>query len=227
MSLQTIINNCDGITIDRRKVVGVQITRNEIPRTTLTPTKQPWRFIVTMPPALRYYNNRDLLEDIDTLDRYQAANITFSNNGKLNWIFAYQGSLSGAQISGISVSSFTGTNLVLGSLPSVGSGTIMFKKNDIIQIGSNPYPFAVTSQVTRGGAGTVTVPVHRPNIISSSVSGQGITVGNGCTFRVFCPDMPTYKLVPGGAIVQNGVTLNNALIEFQGAFTLYEYVGEA
>jgi hypothetical protein len=54
--LQTIIDKANGLTIDRRKVVGVQITRNEIPRTSLTPTKQPWRFVVTVPNSLRYYN---------------------------------------------------------------------------------------------------------------------------------------------------------------------------
>ena len=41
--LQTIIDNCNAIEIDRRKVVGIQFTRNEVARTSETPTYQPWR----------------------------------------------------------------------------------------------------------------------------------------------------------------------------------------
>jgi hypothetical protein len=44
---------------------------------------------------------------------------------------------------------------------------------------------------------------------------------------MFCPNMPTYKLVPGGAAKANGVTINNALIEFSDAFNLYEWVATA
>jgi hypothetical protein len=39
--------------------------------------------------------------------------------------------------------------------------------------------------------------------------------------------MPTYKLIPGGYARSNGTTVNNALIEFNDDFTLYEWVGTA
>jgi hypothetical protein len=225
--LQTIINNASGMTIDRRKVVGVQITRNEIPRTSLTPTKQPWRFVLTMPSSLKYYNNRDLLEALDTIDRYSPQTVTFSNNACLSWIFRYQGAMSSAQINAITVSSFVGNQLVLGNLPSVGSGTILFQPNDLIQIGAYTYPFTSTTQILRGGSSTVTITTNRPNIITSSVTSAGITVGNACTFNMFCPNMPTYKLIPGGYARSGNTTLNNALIEFSDDFTLYEWVGTA
>jgi hypothetical protein len=41
---------------------------------------------------------------------------------------------------------------------------------------------------------------------------------------MFCPNMPTYKLVPGGAVISNGTTINNALLEFSDSFNLYEWV---
>lgn len=227
VGLQTIIDKASALTIDRRKVVGIQVTRNEIPRTSLTPTKQPWRFKVSMPSSLGYYNNRDLLEALDTIDRYTPQTLTFSNNACLSWIFRYQGALSGAQISGITVTSFIGNQLVLGSLPNVSSNTIIFQPNDLIQIGAYTYPFTSTTQVTRGGSSTITVTTNRPNIISGVVVGANITVGNGCTFNMFCPNMPTYKLIPGGYIQSNGTTLNNALIEFNDDFELYEWVGTA
>ena len=229
--LQDIIDRCTSLQINRRKVVGVQTTYNEIPRTSLTPTKQPWRFTVEMPRSYRYNEARALMEALDSLDRYSPQTITFSNNSNLTWIFAYQGDLNSSQISGITVTSFIGNQLILGNLPVVPSGTVMFQPNDLIQIGAYPYPFTVTQQVTRGGGLTVTVYTNRPNILSSSVTGANIIVGNDCTFNMFCANMPVYKLVPGGFQRYNnqlnGTIINNAYIEFSDTFQLYEWVGGA
>jgi hypothetical protein len=235
--LQTIIDKCSSITINRRKMIGIQITRNEIPRISQTPTRNPWRFSLEMPSSLYYYNNRDLLEVIDNLDRMSPQVITFSNNSCLSWIFAYQGSLSLSQRNGLTISSFVGTTLRLTGLPGVASSTVMFKQNDLIQIGNFPYPFTVVGpysggvttygNVTRGTAAFVDITMHRPNILGSTMSGYGITVGNACNFNMFCQNMPTYKLNPGGYVGNNGSTTNNALIEFSDSFELYEYVGAA
>jgi hypothetical protein len=225
--LQTIIDKCNGLTIDRRKVVGIQITRNEIPRTSLTPTTQPWRFVLEMPSSLYYYNNRDLLEALDTLDRYQPELVTFSNNPCLSWIFRYQGTMSNTMINNLTVSSFVGNQLVLSNLPVVPDTRVLFEPNDLIQIGAYTYPFTSTTRVTRGTGSTITITTNRPNIISGVVIGAGITVGNDCEFNMFCPNMPTYKLIPGGYVKNATTTLNNALIEFSDAFTLYEWTGTA
>ena len=225
--LQTIINKASGLNIDRRKVVGIQITRNEIPRTSVTPTKQPWRFTLEMPPSLRYYNNRDLLEALDTLDRVTPQVVTFSDNACLSWIFRYQGTMTTAMINNITVQSFVGNQLVLTGLPTIPNTRVLFAPNDLIQIGTHTFPFTSTTEVLRGTGTTVTVTTNRPNIITASVVGNGITVGNDCEFYMFCPNMPTYKLIPGGYVSSNGVTVNNALIEFSDDFTFYEYVGTA
>jgi hypothetical protein len=79
----------------------------------------------------------------------------------------------------------------------------------------------------RGTGGTVTVTTSRPNIITASVVGNGITVGNQCRFTMFCPNMPVYKLIVGGYQKVNNVLVGNALIEFSDAFQLYEFVGDA
>lgn len=232
MSLQTIINRCNSIQIDRRKVVGVQITRNEIPRTSVTPTKNPWRFTLTMPPILKYLDARSVIEELDRLDRYQTEIVSFSGNSKLAWIFRYQGVMTSGQVSAITVSSFTGNQLVLDNLPTIGSSNVLFEPNDLIQIGtsnSKPYPFTSVTQVLRGGGSTVTVTTNRPNILTGSLAGLGIIVGNACQWRVFCPNMPTYRLLPGGWTTLDGTktAINNAYIEFSDDFTLYEYVGNA
>lgn len=229
--LQTIIDNCNGLQIDRRKVVGIQITRNEVPRTSVTPTFQPWRMTLDMPSRFRYNQVRDLLEALDTLDRNTPQIVTFGNNPCLSWIFRYQGQMTSGEISAIRTKNasdaFVGNQLKLVNLPSVSSTTVLFEPNDLIQIGNFTFPFTSTTQVLRGSGSEVTVTTNRPNIITSSVQNLGITVGNACQFYMFCPNMPTYKLTPGGAVVSGGVTLNNALIEFSDAFNLYEWVGAA
>jgi len=225
--LQTIIDNCDSLEIDRRKVVGIQITRNEIPRTSATPTYQPWRMKLTMPARFRYNQVRDLLEALDTLDRNTPEIVTFSNNAKLSWIFKYQGQMTGGQINALRVQSFVGNQLTLNTLPVVSSGTTLFKPNDLIQIGNYPFPFTSTSTVLRGSGNTVIVYTNRPNILTGTVSNQPVTVGNDCDFKMFCPNMPVYKLVPGGYSISGSTVTNNALIEFSDAFNLYEWVGDA
>jgi hypothetical protein len=232
--LQTIIDKCNGLDINRRNVVGVQFTRNELPRTSLTPTFNPWRFTLDMPASLRYSEARALMETLDNLDRYTPQVVTFSNNPCLSWIFKYQGEFSSGEISGIRVQTYAGNLLTLTNLPAITgpmtATTVLFKQNDLIQIGSYTFPFTSTTDVLRGSGSTVVVTTSRPNIISTPITpgALGITVGNDCDFYVFCPNMPTYKLIPGGATKgASNVTTNNALLEFSDAFLLYEWVATA
>jgi hypothetical protein len=104
----------------------------------------------------------------------------------------------------------------LGTLPAIPAGGYLFKKGDLIQIADYPYPFTITADVLRGSQSTVAVPVHRGNFITASVANKAIYVGDACTFRVFCPNMPSWKLVPGG---------RTALIEWTSDFQIVEYTG--
>lgn len=227
MSIQSIIDRCNSIEINRRKMVGIQYTRNQIPRISETPTTNPWRFKIEMPNSLRYSDARQIIEAIDTLDRKAPETITFGNNSNMRWIFRYQGFMAPSQIANLRVVSFVGDQLVLDTLPVSAANRVLFEPNDLIQIGNFPYPFTVVSQVQRGSGSSVTITTHRPNILSNDVSGMGISVGTDCQFRVFSPNMPTYKLFPGGSKYENGVLINNALIEWSEGFELYEYVGLA
>ena len=226
--LQTIIDNCNGIEIDRRKVVGTQYTRNEIPRTSVTPGKNPWKIKLDIPTNFKYSDARALMEALDVLDRVSPEVITFSNNPKLSWIFMYQGVMTIGQRNVLTVTTFIGDQLVLSGLPAIPSGAVLFKPNDLIQIGNHYFPFTSTTQILRGGGGTVTITTNRPNIITDSVAGEGLTIGNDCNFTMFCPNMPIYKLIPGGVKYNEASQrINNAYIEWQDSFQLYEYVGEA
>ena len=237
--LQEVINRASSIQVNRRKVVGVQITRNEIPRTSLIPTRQPWQFTVEIPTAYKWYNNRSWIESLDYIDRYTPQTITFANTC-LDWMFAYQGQFSTVELLVLTVASFNGTVLRLSGVPVKTGSFVCFNQNDLIQIGANPYPFTVvgpynpsTGATTLGPVtyntnvgGDLYITMNRPNFINNVV-GSGITVGANCTFNVFCPNMPTYKLVPGGYVGTNGTTVNNAYVEFSDAFNLYEWVGGA
>jgi hypothetical protein len=232
--LQTIINASNGLLIDRRKVVGIQFTRNEIPRVSQTPTKNPWKFTLDVPSSIRYSEGRALMEALDRMDRITPEIVTFSNLAAFNWMFRYQGAYTTAQISsGVTVNDWVGSTLTLNvaGLPG-GASTVLFEPNDLIQIGSagvHPYPVTSTTQVLRGSIGSVVVTTSRPRIIDPTynLTGEGIIVGNNCQFNMFCPNMPTYKLIVGGYVGNGTTTTNNALLEWSDSFTLYEFVGQA
>jgi hypothetical protein len=227
MSLQTIINKAESIQFDRRRVVGVQYTRSELPKITETVTKNPWKLAVKLSAVFPYADARSLIEAIDQLDRTTSSSITFSNNANLSWLCAYDhaNQLSLAQVAALSISAASGKNITLTNLPTspaYPTTRYLFRAGDFVQIASLPHPFTVTADVLRGSSATVSVPLHRPvdillkntgNTIANTVLNQGITVGNAVNFRVFCPNMPTYSIVPG------------RLVQFEDTFQLFEDLG--
>lgn len=217
MSIQKIINVCETLNIDRRKVVGVQYSRSEIAKVSSTPTRNPWRFNLNVTAGLQYSKNRDLLEDIDRIDRSLTETVSFSSVPGHAFLFAYQGAMNAIAISNLRITSFVGNQLVLNTLPVLTQGAVLFRKGDILQIVGYPHPFTVTQDVLRGTGETVTLTTHRPNFITASVANLGVVVGNAVQFKVFCPNMPTYTLVPGGT---------DALIEWTSDFQLYEFTGD-
>jgi hypothetical protein len=223
MSLQSIISMSETITFDRRKVLGIQYTRNEIPKINETVTRNPWKFEVTVSTMMVYQDVRSLLEEIDRLDRRYPEVVSFSpSTGAstgLGYMLAYQGDLASTQTNSITVQSFTGTTLVLNNLPSVSTATYIFKKGDFIQVANFPHPFTTIYDVQRGSDSSVTVTTHRPAFgsMNTATVGNTILVGNDVQFKVFCNNMPVYKFNPGGS---------SALVTWSGPFILYEYTGD-
>jgi hypothetical protein len=215
--LQSIINLAETITIDRRRVLGVQYTRSEVAKTNETVTRNTWKFNITVPAMLAYDENRSLFEDIDRLDRQYPQVISFSSSTGLSYMFAYQGDMEPSDINGVTVQSWTGTVLTLANLPNIGSSQYMFKKGDFIQIANYPYPVTSQYDVVRGGGTTVAVTTHRPNFIGTATNNKHILVGNAVQFNMFCNNMPTYKMNPGGS---------TTLVTFSGPFQFYEYTGD-
>ena len=223
MSIQSIIKYASTIEIDRRRVIGVQTTRNQQQRITETVTLNPWKFIIEVAAALPYNQARSIIEQLDQLDRGNPEIIQFSHSG-MTWLFDYQGAMSPAQVQQITVAGFTGNQLILQNLPTISQQAVMFERGDILQIGSNPHPLSVRSQVLRGTNNTVTITTHRNNFLGS-VANQSITVGNDCSFRVFCPNMPVYRLLPGAFYYNSlGEKKNGARIEWSDSFRLQEWI---
>ena len=212
MSIQSVINLATSIKFDRRRVVGVQYSRNEIAYRSETPTRNPWRLTVDVNAVIPYANGRSIIEELDRKDRTIPEVVNLTNSRLLT----YQGALSAGNRAGITVQSFTGTNLVLTNLPSVSSSTVILSKGDFIQIANKYYPFTSTSDVLRGSGTSVAVTTHRANFISDSVVGSTLAYGASCQFNLFCPNMPTYTIIPGGS---------GNLIKFDTTFELVESTG--
>lgn len=198
MSIQTIIDKAQQIEIDRRRMVAQTISRSQRIKTAERSTAQPWRFKVTPPGALTWADNRGIIEVIDLNDRVNEYTISLNNNTKMNYITAYQGTCTQAQINAMTIYAVTTSSLVLTGLPSVTTSTVLFKPGDYIQPANSRYPYTVTANVLRGSNTTTTVTLHRPVIISENITltGQTVLVGNSCTWQVIVTGLPTYSLIP-------------------------------
>ena len=216
MSIQTIIDNATYIKFGRTKTAGQTISRSGRVLTSARPTSQPFNFEVGMHDALRYSENRDLVEEIDRLDITTEETIDIGKtNTNINYITAYKGSLSAANVAQITATSASGSSLVLNTTGVSGSpGGTAFKKGDFIQLASSyRYPYRVTADVSYN-ATSMTIPLHRPFIDQASytVSGKGILVGSNVEFRVKMLDKPEYRVYP------------HDLLAFDSAFSLIEII---
>jgi hypothetical protein len=198
MGIQNIINAAQQIEIDRRRMVGQSISRSQRIKTAERSTSQPWKFKVTPPGQLPWTASRGFIEVIDFNDRVNEYTISLNDNPGMNYITAYQGSLTQAQLNDLTISTSTTATLVLTTLPSVSTTTVVFKPGDIIQPENSRYPYSVTAEVLRGSGSTVSVPLNRPIITSEGINlmTQGVKVGNSATWQVIVAGLPTYTLTP-------------------------------
>jgi hypothetical protein len=209
MSIQNIINQAQQIEFDRRRMVGQSISRSQRIKTAERSTGQPWKFKVTPPAQLPWTASRAFIEVIDFNDRVNEYTISLNDNPGMNYITAYQGPLTQAQLDALAISTSTTSTLVIGTLPAIGatladtstvvtSSTVIFAPGDIIQPENSRYPYSVTTTVIRGEASTVSVPLNRPIITSEGINlmTQGLKVGNSATWQMVVTGLPTYSLIP-------------------------------
>lgn len=197
MSLQTIINQAQFITVEKIKTSAQSISRSGRLFTAELASAIPYRFTVGMHGGLQYSLNRGLLETLDTLDRTVESNINIgSSNPALAYVTAYQGD--STTTNGISIIGSSGNTLIINA-SGAGTGTFLFKKGDFIQPASGyRYPFQVTADVAHTNAGSVSIPIHRPFIEQSgySLNGKPLKVGTAVSWHVKMSNKPTYTILP-------------------------------
>lgn len=202
MSLQTIIDNAVSIEFIRRKLAGQSISRSGQVKIASVANNIPWQMIVEPRPGMKYADYRELTEEIDRLDRVFLEVVDIGNtNPRLNYITSYQGTLSNAEISSITVSSASALTITLNVSGFTGGTKVVFEPGDFIQLAGNyKYPYTVTSRVLRGSASTVDVPINRPFIDQSGYTevGAGILVGSNVTWQMVMTKKPSYRVIPGG-----------------------------
>lgn len=213
MSIQAIIDSAQSIEIDRRRVVGQSVSRSQRIKSAERLTAQPFLITVTPTARLRYSSNRDTIEDIMTVDRMTESQVNLANVSGMRYLTEYQGQLNTSQLSGMTITNFTGTSVTLGGLPTTASTTYIFRKGDYIQPALSRYPYIVTEDLQRGTGSAVTATVHRNLITSEATTVTGaMLVGTATTMRVVISQLPTYKLIL------------KDYVEFTGEFILSEKV---
>lgn len=225
MSLNTILQVSESIAINDQKLVGQVLSRNQRISTSELLTVQPFEFTMNPMKYLLYSQNRDLLSALRVADKATEQYLNFTNIGWLNYV-AYQGDMTTGQIASCQwQTSSANKTLVLGSLPTISSGSYIVRKGDFCQVGR--YTYIATADVQRGGGSTVNIPVHRNLIVTlaspvNAVIGQygttislGGTTYTGVTFPVILREYPTYTLVP---------MTNDSFISWNGPFVAIEDV---
>jgi len=213
MTIQAIINTAQNIEIDRRKTVGQTISRSQHIKSSERLTANPFVITVTPLARWRYSENRGVLESIMNNDRHTETQVNLASTSRLNYVTEYRGSLTSTQLSAMTITNFTNTEVTIHNLPTTSSSVVVFRAGDFIQPALSRYPYIVTNDVTRGTGSTVTATVHRNLITSEATTITGaFLVGTATTMRLLVADLPTYKLV------------ERDWAEFTGDFKLVEKV---
>jgi len=225
MSLNQILAISESVGINDQRFVGQMVSRNQRISTSEILTVVPFAFEMKPMQYLYYSTNRGLLNSLRIPDKALEQYLNFGSTGWKNYI-EYQGDMSGAEIeSTVWQTASANKTLVLGSLPTMGSGEYIVKAGDFCQVGR--YAYIATANVVRGSGSTVNIPVHR-NLIDAVTSPVGAVIGEfgttvslggssylGVTFPVILREYPTYTLTP---------ITNDSFINWSGSFKAFESV---
>ena len=221
MSFQTIFNISQSISVQNRRTVGQQVSRSGQVRVAQYLTSVPWNFVVKPHNFLYYPQVRDVIQTIDNYDRQIPQTISFAGPN-LNWFTAYQGGLTTAQVSAITLATAPSPNqqfIIISNLPALGTmgangpitaSTVLFAAGDFIQMGI--YTYKVTTTLLRSSFANTALYLNRP-VIGTPTVGTLTAVGSDCTFYLLASQCPTYTLNP----MKNG-----AFVQWDGDFVFIE-----
>jgi len=214
MSFQTILNIQQSMTVNNRRVIGQQVSRSGQIRVAQYLTAVPWVFTVQPHSYLYYPQVRSIIQSIDNADRQIPEYLSF-DTPQLEWFVQYQGVLTDVQLGALVVNATPAPNsqvVQITGLPSIASGSLVFKAGDFIQI--QQYVYKVIADVPRGTLSYVTVGIHRP-IIGLPTIGTNVLVGKNVSFRIVAEKCPTYTLNP---------MTDGAFVQWDSEFVFREYI---
>jgi hypothetical protein len=195
IGLQKIVDTSTRINFDRRRVVGQSISRSQRIKTAERASAQPWKLTISPAPIFDYTSARPYIEAIMLADRNTEVKVNLGKNTRMNYLTAYQGAMTSAQLSALTVTNFTNTSMTIGGLPSVAATRVMFQAGDFIQPFWSRYPYVVTEQVLRGTGTNIVVNTNRPRITSEATTVTGtLLVGTQTSFTCVITQLPTYEL---------------------------------
>lgn len=195
-AFQTVIDNAESISINRRRKVAQTTSRDGTVKSTSL-GGQIWEFEVKLPDGPAWTTYRPLIERMEALDRVTVGQIQINDSGH-SWLSGYQGDL--GSTSGISVS-FTSGNTVTITAGATGltSGQYRFRSGDFVQLGSSGSVYSVVNDVAHNGT---TITLNRP--VREAAGTYSLIVGQSVTWDVICVQFPKWTIFARDQIQWDG-----------------------
>jgi hypothetical protein len=185
-AFQTVIDNAEAISFNRRKKVAQTTSRDGTVKSTSL-GGQVWEFEVSLPNGPKWSEYRPLIEKMEALDRVTVGTIQI-NKAAHSWLTGYQGNL--ASLSGIGVSFTSGNTVTITSgATGLSAGQFRFRSGDLIQLGSSGKVYSVVDDVAHNGT---TITLHRP--VREAAGSYTLFVGQNVTWSVICVQFPKWTV---------------------------------
>lgn len=195
-AFQTVINNAEQISINRRRKVAQTTSRDGTVKSTSL-GGQIWEFEVQLPNGPAWTTYRPLIERMEALDRVTVGTIQINSSGQ-SWLSGYQGNLT--NVTNINVS-FSSGNLVTITSGATGlsPGQFRFRAGDFIQLGTTGSVYSVAEDVAHN-ANNITL--NRP--VREAPGTYTLRVGQAVTWNVICVNFPKWTIFARDQIQWDG-----------------------
>ena len=198
-AFQSIIDNAESISFNRRKKVSQTVSRDGVVKS-VSLGGQVWEFEVQLPAGPSWSEWRPLIEKIEALDRVSTGTIQINHSGHA-WLSGYQGNLTNVTNIVVSNTNTTATNLL--NITAGGTGLTpsqyKFRSGDLIQLGSSGRVYSVVEDV---GANATSITVNRP--IRESTGSFTLLVGQNVSWTVICTSFPKWTIFQRNQISWGG-----------------------
>lgn len=224
MAIQKLIDNATVIDINRQAPFSTVRSRSGVLKYAKN-IVNPYRFAVSVHQGLKYSENRELMPQIDHLDRIFEEKIQLNNNTGMNYLTAYLGDATTTDLANITVNSVSGANIYIDTTgcTSANASLTLFKKGDYIQpTGTVGVPFASLRSNVSPNSSIVTLDFGGNNkSLEEIIYGQIVKYG---TVKVVMPDSGNITSADGWdtALGSNVYYLDFTSTSYQGVFKLYE-----